>query len=283
MQFDGVERTGVDRPECCVDPLALGVAPPTVVDAATSAEVGIITVGTDCVPPCHGVIERAGGHAELVAERCQSRRMHDPRWHRALTTEPSGQAVLRRVQLVEQQPRRHVRVLEGRRVHLVERGAEGVVVDRLVGEPPARTVDDDRPGRVRSRLTSQASTGRRRRKHEPQGVPPVEQRRPVVLRSSAACSTWNVHGPRARTFAFAVSAPCLARPFARRFEDILTSARSHVGSRCDFPGARPSVDSGRNPRQRIRGVRSAWPPMRAYLWRASAGHRERGARRQHIL
>jgi hypothetical protein len=60
----------------------------------------------------------------------------------------------------------------------------------------------------------------------------VEQRRPVVLRSSVACSTWNVHEPPGPHVRICRQRPRMATPFKGGF-DILTSPRPHVGSRCD--------------------------------------------------
>ena len=66
--------------------------------------------------------------------------------------------------VVEHEPARQVGVVEARRVELVQRAAEGVVVGGLVGEPSSVAVDDDRAGGSARAARSGRGAGRTTRR-----------------------------------------------------------------------------------------------------------------------
>ena len=82
----------------------------------------------------------------------------------------------------------------------------------------------------------------------------MEQRRPAFLRTSTPCSTWNVHDPTGPHVRNCRQRALLGAPVhvAFRYPDFSAST-CRLPMR--FAGARLSVDSRQDPRQRIHGMR----------------------------
>jgi hypothetical protein len=91
-----------------------------------------------------------GRDPELAGQLVERTGRGQPRRRLLARRVRADRAVAAQVLLVEHQPAREVRVAERRHVLGVEGAAEGVVVGRLVGEPPAPPVHHDRtrPGAV---------------------------------------------------------------------------------------------------------------------------------------
>ena len=174
VDLEGVVRPPLERAEGGVAPtLAIRVTPPAVERTVTSAEVGVVAFGAQSVP----AVDRALQLLTVDPKRgCQLAGGVAPRYPIGhLPAIPSGRdpkAVGIDIGLIKDEPARQVGVLELGHILDVERGAEGVVVGGLIGEPPPPSVDHDRVRQRALTVDEDAAHRIRVRRHHADRNPP---------------------------------------------------------------------------------------------------------------